>query len=246
MLLVKDVPARDFLLQWHKTLPQKPTAILIISAHWDTYEPAVNTVSKNSTIYDFYGFPSELYKMQYNAPGAPALARRVKELLHTSGFKTVHEDSKRGLDHGAWVPLKLMYPKEDVPVCQLSVQPNRDGAHHYRLGQALAPLRQEGVLIIGSGSATHNLRSLRLDGSPTPSWALEFDDWLHQSLADGRFDDVIHYENKAPHARRVHPSPEHFYPMLVALGAAGARCRASRIHSSWMASSLSMANFVFK
>lgn len=245
MLPLDDCPARDFLRQWHKYLPEKPKAILAVSAHWDSSQPAVNTTSQNSTIHDFYGFPPELYQLEYNAPGAPELAKRVKDLLQAAGFKAVREDPTRGLDHGAWVPLFLMYPEADIPVCQLSVQPYKDGAYHYRLGKALASLKEEGVLIMASGSATHNLRALRFDGSAPPAWAQAFDDWLNDSLINGRFEDVMQFEKNAPNARMVHPSPEHFNPLLVALGAAGENAKAERIHSSWVASTLSMASFAF-
>ena len=126
------------------------------------------------------------WQLKYPAPGAPQLARKVKELLKASGFSRVDEDRKRGLDHGAWVPLILMYPEADIPVCQLSVQSDQDGTYHYNLGKALAPLKDEGVLIMGSGSATHNLRQLAFGKSPV-SWAVEFDTWLKEALLDGRY-----------------------------------------------------------
>jgi 4,5-DOPA dioxygenase extradiol len=126
-------------------------------------------------------------QLKYPAPGAPKLAKRVKELVEASGLSRVDEDKKRGLDHGTWVPLMLMYPEADIPVCQLSVSSNKDGTYHYNLGKALAPLKDEGVLIIGSGSATHNLRAMAPRGSPTPTWASAFDSWLKESLVEGRY-----------------------------------------------------------
>ena len=125
-------------------------------------------------------------QLKYNAPGAPELAKRVKQLLQASGFSSVKEDPKRGLDHGAWVPLYLMYPDLDIPVCQLSVQPYKDGHHHYEMGKALAPLRDEGVLIMASGSATHNLRTLAFDNSAPPKYMSDFDRWLNDCLVSGR------------------------------------------------------------
>ncbi|KAL6337028.1 hypothetical protein AAG906_036342 [Vitis piasezkii] len=131
----ESLPARHFLKSWkEKVMGQRPTSILVISAHWETHEPTVNVVPQNDTIYDFYGFPKSMYKLKYPAPGAPELAKRVKELLMASNFKSVKEDKNRGLDHGAWVPLMLMYPEADIPVCQLSVQTNRDGSYHYNMG----------------------------------------------------------------------------------------------------------------
>ncbi|KAB2085347.1 hypothetical protein ES319_A05G393600v1 [Gossypium barbadense] len=185
-----------------------------------------------------------MYKLKYPAPGAPELALRVKELLMGSGFKRVDEDRERGLDHGAWVPLMLMYPEADIPVCQLSVQSKRDGNYHYNLGKALAPLKGEGVLIMGSGSATHNLRALRMVDGIVP-WALEFDTWLKDALLQGRYEDVNCYQEKAPHAKMAHPCPDHFYPLQVAMGAAGENAKAKLIHHSWQLGSLSYASYQF-
>ncbi|KAI9092546.1 hypothetical protein K1719_027674 [Acacia pycnantha] len=241
-----SVPASQFLKKWKEFYPQKPSAILVISGHWDTAVPAVNVVSRNDTIYDFYGFPKALYQLKYQPPGAPQLAKRVKDLLHQAGFSRVDEDKKRGLDHGAWVPLILMYPEADIPVCQLSVQSDQDGTHHYNMGKALTPLKDEGVLIIGSGSAVHNLRALKIQPNPpVASWAKEFDDWLISSLLEGRYEDVNHYEEKAPHAKMAHPWPDHFYPLHVALGAAGENSKAKLIHKGIEMGTLSYASFQF-
>lgn len=228
-----SIEARKFLQSWQKDVfEERPKSILVISGHWDTTVPTVNVIqTTNDTIYDFYGFPKPMYQLKYPAPGAPQLAKRVKELLNNSGFNRVDEDKKRGLDHGAWVPLMLMYPEADIPVCQLSVQSDLDGTYHYNLGKALAPLKDEGVLIMGSGSAVHNLGSLNPRGGVAP-WALEFDNWLKDALLDGRYEDVNHYEQKAPHAKKAHPCPDHFYPLHVAIGAAGENSKAKLIHNS--------------
>ncbi|OVA20953.1 Extradiol ring-cleavage dioxygenase [Macleaya cordata] len=244
----ETLPARHFLKSWQdKVFPnEKPKSILIISGHWETSDPTVNVVNRNDTIYDFYGFPKPMYQLKYPAPGAPELANRVKELLMSSGFKRVKEDKKRGLDHGAWVPLMLMYPEADIPVCQLSVQTEMNGAYHYNMGRALAPLREEGVLIIGSGSATHNLRVLNMnDGGGVVPWAQEFDTWLKDSLLNGRHEDVNEYEKAAPYAKMAHPWPDHFYPLHVALGAAGPNAKAELIHHSWSLGALSYASYRF-
>ncbi|CAH9070225.1 unnamed protein product [Cuscuta europaea] len=242
----ESLPARRFLESFReKIFPEKPTAILVISAHWETSVPTINSIrGRNETIHDFYGFPKQMYQLKYPAPGAPDLAKRTAELLLSSGFKKVEKDTRRGLDHGAWVPLMLMYPDADIPVCQLSVQPNMNGTHHYNMGKSLAPLKEEGVLIFGSGSATHNLRALRSEGPPLP-WAKEFDDWLQVSLLNGRYEDVNHYDEKAPHTKLAHPWPEHFYPLHVAIGAAGGKPRAELIHQSWSNGSLSYSSFKF-
>ncbi|XP_010256312.1 PREDICTED: extradiol ring-cleavage dioxygenase-like [Nelumbo nucifera] len=244
-----SLPARHFLKSWQqKIFTERPKSILVISGHWETNEPSVNVISgPNDVIYDFYGFPKPMYKLKYPAPGAPELAKSVKELLVDAGFKHVKEDKARGLDHGAWVPLMLMYPEANIPVCQLSVQTNENGTYHYNMGKALAPLREEGVLIIGSGSATHNLRALgRADDGSVIPWAQDFDTWLKESLLNGRHEDVNTYEVKAPSAKLAHPWPDHFYPLHVAMGAAGADAKAELIHHSWSLGALSYASYRFK
>ncbi|XP_047330745.1 extradiol ring-cleavage dioxygenase-like [Impatiens glandulifera] len=187
-----SIPARNFLKSFTNTVYcQKPSSTLVISAHWETTEPTVNTISGiNDTIYDFNNFPKEMYQIKYPAPGAPNLARKVKGLLESSGlFNRVEEDKTRGLDHGTWVSLMLMYPEADIPVCQqLSVQTERDGSYHYDMGKAFSSLKEEGVLIIGSGSATHNLRTVNRANKNADAvpWALEFDNWLKDALLNGR------------------------------------------------------------
>ncbi|CAN1181040.1 Extradiol ring-cleavage dioxygenase [Linum perenne] len=246
------LPASHFLKSWqHKVYPfhnnPKPKAILIISGHWDTKLPSVNSVDRNDTIHDFSGFPQQLYQLKYTPPGAPKLASKVKDLLMASGFDQVVEDKERGLDHGAWMPLMLMYPEADIPVCQLSVQSDQDGTYHYNMGKALAPLRQEGVLIIGSGAATHNLEALDFSAtsSVVPPWALQFNTWLKDSLLEARYEDVNEYEEKAPHGKMAHPWPEHFFPLHVAIGAAGEDSKAKLIHQSWTHGSFSYASYQF-
>ncbi|CAD6267380.1 unnamed protein product [Miscanthus lutarioriparius] len=161
----------------------------------------------------------------------------TKELLEQAGFGPVKEDHSRGLDHGAWVPLMLMYPDADIPVCQLSVQTGRDGTYHYNLGKALAPLREEGVLVLGSGSATHNLRKMGAFDAPVPHRRRP---WL--SI---RYEDANRYEEKAPHGRVAHPSPDHLYPLHVALGAAGDAAKAEQIHQCWTNATISYASYRF-
>ncbi|KAK9057355.1 hypothetical protein SSX86_022190 [Deinandra increscens subsp. villosa] len=230
-----------------KVFSQRPSSILLISGHWETSYPTVNVVSDgpSDTIYDFEGFPEAMYQFKYPAPGAPELAKRVKELLVSSGFERVDEDNKRGLDHGAWVPLMQMYPEGDIPVCQLSIQTDRDATYHYNMGKALAPLKDQGVLIVGSGGTTHNLEMLSETATSVQPWAQEFDTWLKEALIDGRYEDVNNYKEKAPHATLAHPSPDHFYPLHVAMGAAGAYSKAQLIHHSWGWSSLSYSSYKF-
>lgn len=222
----------------------RPAAVLCVSAHWMTEEPAVSAPARNDTIHDFYGFPEALYRMTYPAPGAPDLAAHVCTLLEGAGIACAL-DRERGLDHGAWVPLRLMYPAADLPVIQLAIQPYRDAAWHDRLGAALAPLRQEGVLILASGGAVHNLRGLARGGGPVPGWAQEFDDWLAETLASGRKSELLDWAERAPHALDAQPTPDHFLPLFVALGAAGEGARGERLHQGFTLGSLSMAAFRF-
>gem|GEM_PF-78978 len=181
-LPLTDTPARTFLQQLGGTLA-RPKAILVISAHWETAVPTVNVVDRNETIHDFGGFPRALYNLRYPAPGSPPVAARVADLLRAADLEC-NTDRKRGLDHGAWVPLLLMYPQADIPVLQLSVQPHLGPEHHLRVGRALAALRQEGVLIIGSGSFTHDLSEFRGHdpNDPAPAWVNDFADWVDTAL----------------------------------------------------------------
>jgi 4,5-DOPA dioxygenase extradiol len=224
----------------------KPAAVLIASAHWETDVPMVTGNPKPQTIHDFGGFPRELYEIRYPAPGAPDVATRAVALLKQAGI-TAGIDGCRGLDHGAWVPLRWMYPDADVPVVQLAVQPARGTAHHVELGRALAPLADERVLIVGSGHTTHNLRdwmTARQQGA-TQSYASEFAEWLRAALARGDTDALIRYRDLAPHAVRAHPTDEHFLPLFVAWGAAGPHARAERVVEGVEGGVLSMDSYLF-
>jgi 4,5-DOPA dioxygenase extradiol len=231
-LPLTDTPARDFLSRLGASLP-RPKAILVVSAHWETERPAVNAVASNETIHDFYGFPRALYDLRYPAPGAPQIAEDVAARLRNAGF-ACDVDRKRGLDHGAWVPLSLIYPAADIPVLQLSVQPQLGPHYHFRLGRTLAPLREQGVLIIGSGSFTHDLSEFRGHGpnDPAPEWVNAFADWFDRALNEGRVDDLVGYRERAPYARKNHPTEEHLLPLYVALGAAGGDATIERLHAS--------------
>jgi 4,5-DOPA dioxygenase extradiol len=243
-LILEDGPTCAF-LRGLGTALERPKGVVVVSAHWETDEPAVGATAKPATIHDFYGFPDALYRMRYPAPGAPELAERTAALLAQNGIAH-HVDPARGLDHGAWVPLMLMYPAADVPVVQLSVQPQRDPAHHLAVGRALAPLREEGVLILGSGGAVHNLRALAWNRHGAPeAWAQGFDDWLAKKIDQGALDDLVAYRGRAPGAVQAHPRDEHFLPLFVALGAAGEEAAGKRIHSGFEHGSLSMAAFSF-
>jgi 4,5-DOPA dioxygenase extradiol len=220
----------------------RPKAILIASAHWETNIPALTGVANPETIHDFYGFPKPLYEIQYPAHGAPDVAQKAVELLKKKGFSAV-VDPERGLDHGAWSPLLHMYPKADVPVVQVAVQTKLGPQHHLELGRALAPLAAEGVLIIGSGHMTHNLRE-RSSGGPAP-YASEFQSWVKEKIDAKDFDSLVNYRELNPNGVRAHPTDEHFLPLFVALGAAGGNYRSERLYDAIEMGSLAMDAYRF-
>lgn len=239
LYLEKDLPARAFLAGLGGVLP-RPEAIVAVSAHWNTERPAVSVSDRPETIHDFHGFPDALFQLRYDAPGAPALARRVAEM-------TGAIPAEYGLDHGAWVPALLAWPEADIPIFQLAVQPYMSPAHHLELGRRLAPLRDDGVLVMGSGSATHNLRRLvrgRHDTPPEP-WAQAFDDWMAGTLEKGDAAALANYRSEAPFAKEAHPTDEHLLPLHVAFGAAGEGARGTALHRSFTSGNLSMASYVF-
>jgi 4,5-DOPA dioxygenase extradiol len=211
------------------TLP-RPRAIVIATAHWLSAQPQVGGAQAPETVHDFFGFPPALYEIRYPAPGAPALAARVLELMSQAGLDATL-DSRHGLDHGVWVPLRLLYPEADVPVVPISIQHAQGPAHHLAVGRALAPLREEGVLVIGSGSITHNLGDLRMGygAEREAPYVRPFVDWVEQRLAAGDVEALLDYRRQAPFAQRAHPTDEHLLPLFVALGAAGLHPRAQRI-----------------
>ena len=214
--LLDDEAWKVELAAWGRALP-KPKSILMLSAHWENHPIAIGATDRVPLVYDFYGFPERYYSMQYRSPGAPALAARVRELLRASGTRFV-DDPKRGLDHGAYIPLMSMFPAADVPVLQVSL-PGLDPKELYAFGRALAPLRKEGVLIAGSGFLTHNMRAL--GQSATPAWAQEFDAWSADVLTKRDTDALLDFKVRAPSAQLAHPRTEHFAPVIAAAGAAG-------------------------
>lgn len=223
----------------------RPREILVVSAHWDTNEPAVGSVARPETIHDFFGFPRELYEQRYPAPGAPGLAERVAQHLQGTDLGC-SVDPQRGLDHGAWVPLKWMYPEADIPTAQLSVQSHRGPRHHHALGRAIAHLRDEEVLVLASGGIVHNLRELEwhLRGSKEPTeWARLFNEWIATHVERGALDELVDYRRQAPSATRSHPTEEHFDPFFVAMGAGGFPAR--RIALGFDLGSLGMDAYVF-
>lgn len=246
-LAIDDSAARDFLMGYAKSLP-KPRAIVIASAHFESGRPAVVGDERPGMIYDFGGFAPELFKIVYPAPGDPVMALKVAGLLQAAGFApAVVKD--RGYDHGTWVPLMLLYPQADVPVVQLSIQPQLGPEHHVKVGQALASLKNEDVLLIGSGSATHNLeqffRSRHAADAAAPEWVAQFGEWVRDRIERGKTDDLVHYRTLAPHAVENHPTEEHLLPLFVALGAAGENTKGRRVHHSYRHGILAMDTYAF-
>lgn len=211
--LLDDAAWKSELLAWAESI-EKPRAILVFSAHWDETPLAIGATSWVPLVYDFYGFPARYYQVQYPAPGAPELAARLQTLLAAAG-EPHRVDPMRGLDHGVYIPLLSMFPRADVPVLQVSL-PGLFPRRLFELGRALAPLRDEGVLIIGSGFLTHNMR---VGFAPTASWAREFDDWAEAALARRDWDALIDFQERAPAAKLAHPTWEHYAPLLVSAGA---------------------------
>ena len=196
---------------------RRPDAILVVSAHFEVAPPSLGAVEPIPLVYDFYGFPDEMYQVRYPSPGAPTLANRVAALL--GGESKVRRDPERGLDHGAWCPLAWLYPKADVPVLELSL-PTDDPRRLFEMGRALAPLRDENVLILGSGNIVHNLRRTGSDATPTPAWASDFDAWTAATLSARRYDALVDWRKQAPAPSMAHPTDEHWNPLLVVAGAA--------------------------
>ena len=228
------------LKQWADAMP-RPKAVLMISAHWDQRPVALGATRTVPLVYDFYGFPDRYYQVTYPAPGAPELASRVRELLR--GAKTEFMDeADRGLDHGAYVPMKCMYPNADMPTLQISL-PGLDPKTVYALGQALAPLRNESILIIGSGFLTHNLRAI---SDTTPTWASEFDEWIADVLTSDDVDSLLDYRARAPGVEYALPTHEHFVPVILAKGAvSGARVPTSFPITGFIGGSLTRRSVQF-
>ena len=210
----------------------RPRAIVIVSAHWETSVPTVGTTSRPETIHDFYGFPEQLYTLRYPATGAPEVASEVFAALVAAGLSPARDPS-RGLDHGAWVPLMLMYPGADVPVVSLSLQPAGGPAAAYRLGQALSGLHARGILVIASGNLTHSLRDYMIarQTGQTPGYVRAFADWFWDRLQAHDLAALLAYRQQAPEAVRAHPTDEHLLPLFVALGAAGESFDLRRFHA---------------
>ena len=223
----------------------RPQAILIVSPHWMTRGVRVATSAAPQTVHDFGGFDPELYTLQYPAPGHPALARRAIDLLRAAGWPAEAQEGQ-GLDHGAWVPLRFLYPQADVPVFQVSLPAGLSPAQAYALGQALRPLRDEGVMVVGSGSLTHNLQEFRMDdGGVQAEYAREFAAWVRQTVEARDDARLLTTLDAAPHARRAHPTAEHFLPLLVAAGAASEDTAVETLEGGITYGVLAMDSYLF-
>jgi len=226
----------------------RPRAIVIVSPHWDTDIPTVGSAEKLATLHDFYGFPPDLYQLSYPATGCPEAAHEVSAAIAHAGLP-VSDVPSEGLDHGAWIPLRLMFPEADVPVIPVSVQSHRGVQGAYELGRALAPLTAQGFLVIGSGNVTHNLgdyRIARQSGGQTPAYVRDFPDWLAEKIMKGDTAALLDYRQQAPDAVRAHPSDEHLQPLYVALGAAGDDPHVERLHTGVSDDVLAMDAYRFR
>ena len=242
-IILYDSPTRQFLAGLGATVG-RPRAVVAISAHWQARTATVNATLQPKTIHDFFGFEPPLYEMQYAAPGAPELAREVVRRIESTGLRAAVDDA-RGLDHGVWVPLKLMYPQADIPVTQISVQSHESAQHHYLIGQSLRELREENVLVLASGNATHNLREMMPEGSEPPAWVTAFAGWLRAAVTAGNTGELLEYRDRAPFASKNHPTEEHFLPLFVALGAGTPGIPGRIVHSSTNYGVLAMDAFAF-
>lgn len=245
-LILHPLPAREFLQNLSKQFP-RPQAIVVASAHYDRGPAAyVTTAATPHTIHDFGGFDQRLYEMHYRAPGEPDLAKRIVDLVQKAGLSAV-ADPQWGFDHGAWSPLMLVYPEADIPLLEISIHLGASPEYHLALGRALASLREQGVLLIGSGAVTHNLRQVAWPASNTdvPIWASTFADWVGARLMAQDEAALVDYRDQAPYARENHPTDDHFLPLFFALGAAGTDWRADQLHQSVTYGSLRMDAYAF-
>ena len=246
MLAIEASPAGRFLDELGDVLP-RPRAVVVASAHFMTDRPMLGGHPQPHTVHDFGGFPAPLYQLQYPAPGLTGLAEDLAARLGDAGLPATVRPG-HGLDHGVWVPLRRMYPDANIPVVPLSVMPHGNASQHYAIGQALAGLRDEGVLVIGSGGWVHNLGDLDWQHrqAPLPAWAAQFSAWMHDKLGRGDLPALLAWQQLAPHARHAHPTVEHLMPLFVALGAAGETPNVRTIHRSHEMGSLMLDAFAFE
>ncbi|WP_417667912.1 dioxygenase [Roseibium sp.] len=242
MLALTDIPAHRFLRSLASQMAQ-PKGIIVLSAHWETPDQRISAPGPLPTIHDFGGFPQALFDIQYPAEASAELVAEVERHLSANNI-TARTDDSWGLDHGAWVPLSLVYPDLAVPIVALSLPNSSTPESLHALGRSLAPLTRDGILLVGSGSTIHNLRKLQPEGSPAADWAESFDAWVDEGLAGG---DIRYFSDldAAPDFRSAHPTDEHFLPLFFAMGAAGKNVPAELLHRSYSHGSLSMSYFRF-
>ncbi|MFD1953636.1 DODA-type extradiol aromatic ring-opening family dioxygenase [Paenibacillus thailandensis] len=237
MLAIEENEYSAFLRETGASL--HPGAIVIFTAHWETEDVTVTfTDGVYETIYDFYGFPDELYRVRYPARGSKEVASLVKSMLETNGIP-VRFDGTRGLDHGSWTLLKHLFPNADIPVVQVSVNPYRSVEAHYEIGKALRGLSENNILVIGSGVTVHNLRIIKWGQEEPEPWAVQFDDWLIDAMSRGELSALFQYDTLAPFAGHAVPRAEHFVPLYVALGSAQPNAKPEVIFRGYQAGTLS-------
>ena len=235
-------PARSFLRNVSGQFP-RPRGIVVVSAHWQTSIPMLTSNAAPETIHDFLGWQGELYELTYPAQTSVLLIDQVIAALGEGGF-SARTQPARGFDHGAWVPLKLAYPDADIPVVQLSLT-RGTASEHFVIGEALAPLAEAGILVVGSGSSVHNLSRLAPEGTPPAYWATSFEHWLHQAVEERDLDQLLAFPRHPHQAFQAHPTPEHLLPLFVAMGAGWSRGQSKRIHHSFSYGSLGMSSYLF-
>ncbi|NOU74539.1 dioxygenase [Paenibacillus sp. LMG 31458] len=233
----------DFLKHFAETIP-KPKAIVLFSAHWEQSIQTISAVETYSTIYDFSGFQNELYQLTYPAKGEHSISEQIVSLFAKHGIQSAL-DEERGLDHGAWAVLKLIYPDADIPVVALSANRNLTNEQQYQIGKALSELREQDVLIIGSGGTVHNLRRLNWQGESNDEWAESFDNWLQNKLEAWDVNALFNYRELAPYAGEAVPTSEHFIPLLLAMGVGDKNRQARLIHRSYQFGNLSLSCWQF-
>ena len=242
-LILSDIPAHKFLQETGLRLP-RPRGIVVISAHWSTSDLQMTGPSALETIHDYSGWPAKLYDIEYRASGAGWLNDRLASALDKAGH-SIRMGSRMGLDHGAWVPLSLMYPKADIPIVQLSLLDFSSPEQHFIIGQALDGLRHDGVLILGSGGLVHNLDSLLPEGSPPANWAQSFDEWLFDRLESRSLQKLFNFTSESELAHLAHPTNEHLMPLFVSMGAGWSDGFSRRVHQSFSYGNLSMTSYAF-
>lgn len=233
------------LREFGEKLPANLRGVVVMSPHWMTRTPVVMTNAQPQTWHDFGGFPDELYTLQYPAPGSPALAQEVIDLLAKAGMPAL-PDAQRPFDHGAWVPLMHLLPKANVPIVQVALPARWDARQLFAMGQALQGLRESGVLVMGSGSMTHNLAEFFGGERAAAPYVVEFSRWVEDKLQSGDFEPLFEHRSKAPHAHRAHPTDEHFLPLFFAMGAAGTRPRPDYLSREVMYGMLAMDSMSFQ